>query len=71
MLKYLKFVTAPLKGTDNPSGAYLFLPDGPAKPLRTSGSFIAVQGVVMQKVILTSHLRRINNFFIFFLFTAF
>uniref|UniRef100_A0AAF5PSH8 Alpha-mannosidase n=3 Tax=Wuchereria bancrofti TaxID=6293 RepID=A0AAF5PSH8_WUCBA len=45
---------SPLKGTDNPSGAYLFLPDGPAKPLKLKQSFIAVQGIVMQKVLVAN-----------------
>uniref|UniRef100_A0A0R3RZZ4 Alpha-mannosidase n=1 Tax=Elaeophora elaphi TaxID=1147741 RepID=A0A0R3RZZ4_9BILA len=44
----------PLKGTDNPPGAYLFLPNGPAKPLEIKQSFVAVQGAVMQKVLLAN-----------------
>lgn len=46
------FFIVPLKGTDNPPGAYLFLPNGPAKPLEIKQSFIVVQGAIMQKVIL-------------------
>ncbi|VBB29288.1 unnamed protein product [Acanthocheilonema viteae] len=46
---------SPLKGTDNPPGAYLFLPNGPAKPLEIKQSFIAVQGMIMQKVLLANH----------------
>uniref|UniRef100_A0A915PNV7 Alpha-mannosidase n=1 Tax=Setaria digitata TaxID=48799 RepID=A0A915PNV7_9BILA len=44
----------PLKGTDDPPGAYLFLPDGPAKPLNFKRSFIAIQGAVMQKVLVAN-----------------
>ncbi|CAG9535948.1 unnamed protein product [Cercopithifilaria johnstoni] len=44
----------PLKGTDNPPGAYLFLPNGPAKPVKIKQSFIAVQGIIMQKVLLAN-----------------
>ncbi|EJD74390.1 glycosyl hydrolase family 38 protein [Loa loa] len=44
----------PLKGTDNPSGAYLFLPNGPAKPLKIKQSFLAIQGRIMQKVLIAN-----------------
>lgn len=48
-LKYI--LTVPLKGTDNPPGAYIFLPNGPAEPLKIKQSFVAIQGLIMQKVI--------------------
>ncbi|VDM92119.1 unnamed protein product [Onchocerca ochengi] len=44
----------PLKGTDNPSGAYLFLPNGPAKPVELRQSFIAFEGIVMKKVLIAN-----------------
>ncbi|MCP9260634.1 Alpha-mannosidase [Dirofilaria immitis] len=45
---------SPLKGTDNPSGAYLFIPNGPAKQFKLKPLFIAVQGIVMKKVLIAN-----------------
>lgn len=52
----------PLLGTDDPPGAYLFLPKGPAKPLKTKNIFVAIDGIVMQKVPCFSLFTRVNLF---------
>ncbi|VDM98259.1 unnamed protein product [Thelazia callipaeda] len=45
----------PLKGSDNPPGAYIFLPDGPASTFDNHASFIVVEGSVMQKVLVAKY----------------
>lgn len=44
------FVSVPLKGTDNFSGAYLFLPDGPSSDIPMSNLHVVIDGPVVKKV---------------------
>ena len=49
-VSYCDVLVDKFDGGDDLSGAYLFLPDGPAKPLSSLNSFVVIEGPVMKKV---------------------